>query len=123
MTPLVFMVTVISRDASWTSPKSIGDIFLLYGPFAYFAEGLIGLPTFLIYRFLNWKSLIAFCCGGALVAILADLLISRLFISWRVSGGDFGWSMLAGAISALAFRLILGRAFIDRKSVAIRTEI
>jgi hypothetical protein len=123
MTPLVFIVTVFSRNAPAASLKGICLIFLLYTPFAYLAEGLIGIPAFLLFRFFNWNGFVVYCCGGALIALLAMFLISKLFITWSVPGGDFAWCMVAGAISALAFRLIVGDAVVDPKPVRIRGEI
>ena len=123
MTPLVFIVTVFSRNAPAASLKGIGLTFLLYSPFAYLTEGLIGIPAFLIYRFFNWKSFVIYCFGGALIALLAMFLISKLFITWSVANGDFSWCMVAGAISAFVFRFILGDAFPNQKPIEISGEI
>lgn len=122
LTPLVFIVTVFSRNGPATSLKEIAVIFLLYAPFAYLAETLFGVPVFLLYRFLNWKSFVAYGMAGAMIGLIAMLVVSRRFVVWRASG-DFVWCVVAGVVSALAFRLISGDQSDYERPVTIDSEI
>jgi hypothetical protein len=122
-TPLVFTVTVFSRNARAASWKPVAVIFLLYTPFAYLAEALFGIPVLLIYRFLNWRSFFAYGSGGAMIGLIAMLVVSKLLIVWSVAPGDFVWCIVAGVISALAFRFLLGDQSDCERPVTINGEI
>ena len=123
LTPLVFIVTVFSRNGAAASLKGIAFIFVLYSPFAYLAETLFGVPVFLLYRFFNWKSFVAYGISGAMIGLIAMLVVSRIFIVWSVASGDFLWCVVAGVVSALAFRLVSGDQSDYERPLTIDGEI
>jgi hypothetical protein len=93
MTPLVLTVSNYVRG--------YGTLFLGYGIFAYFAATIFGVPAFLIYRALKWTNIFLFALGGALIGIIVSLPIY-----WE-ERGEYVWCALAGAVSALVFRIIV----------------
>jgi hypothetical protein len=67
----------------------------------------LGIPAFVLYRFLGLKNIVGYLLGGAAVGLVTAFLIFRFIVNWSVASGDYGWCALAGAISALMFWLIV----------------
>jgi len=81
------------------------------GVVAYLATIVFGVPAFFIYRALKWTNVFLFVLGGAIIGFVVTLFVFESytveyflqFLQVRV------WCVLAGALSALMFRLILFR--------------
>jgi hypothetical protein len=107
MTPLTFVVTVVSRRSVPPSSSIIPVVFALYTPFAYTATVIFGIPMLFLFRRLRWKNPFLFIVGGVLIGFVTALLVFSLLTSWTVLKGDYAWSAIAGAFSALVFWVIL----------------
>ena len=107
MTPLTFVVAMVSRRSVPPSSSIIPEVFALYTLFAYAATLIFGIPLLFLFQRLRWKNPFYFIVGGALIGLVTSLVIIGLLISWTVSKGDYGWSAVAGAFSALVFWVIL----------------
>jgi len=79
----------------------------LYGPFAYLTTVVLGIPAFLLFRAFAWKSLVAYIFGGGFIGLITASVVFKLWISWTVASSDFVSCVVAGALSALIFWLIL----------------
>jgi hypothetical protein len=107
MTPLTFVVTVVSRRSVPSSSSIIPVVFALYTPFAYAATLIFGIPMLFLFRSLHWKNPFLFIGAGVLIGFVTALLVLGLLTSWTVLKGDYAWSAIAGAFSALVFWVIL----------------
>ena len=125
MTPVVFIVVDSVRGLSHM-PERILGYFLLYGPFAYLATAIFGIPAYFLFRALRWNNALLFVLGGAVIG----LIVSFLLLNWHPAAGFFWfwfaeklWCTLAGALSALVFRMILfDLKFAESKRVPVRSE-
>ena len=98
MTPVVFITAdAISGELH---SKQVWLYFFVEGSFAYLAVLLFGVPAYLLYRTMRWTSVISFVLGGSLIGFLVSYLLLNLY-------GPVILFILAGALSALTFRLLL----------------
>jgi hypothetical protein len=107
-TPLIFMFAA-ARQGTF----SFGDVLaylVVHGFFAYLAVLLFGFPAYLIFRALRWSSPLLFMLCGGLIGFLVSLLFIPTFDRahpFIFTLNDRMWFVLAGASSALLFRLLL----------------
>jgi hypothetical protein len=104
MTPVVLLACDLFNRTS--SPKLAPFYFALYGPFAYAATIIFGIPALLLFRWCNWTNIFLFLAGGALIGLLLFTLIMESFGIER-SFYRFMVCAVAGALSAATFRLLL----------------
>jgi hypothetical protein len=108
MTPFMFMV-VGFMDGNLSLPSDIPRYLVPYGVFAYLATILFGVPAFFLFRALRWSHTLLFVLGGAVIGFIVSFFILESYsaeVFWNTLGGRL-WCALAGALSALVFRLIL----------------
>jgi hypothetical protein len=117
MTPLVFTIFEYLNENS--------PLFLAYGIVAYLAVIILGIPAFFFYRELKWTNVFLFILGGAVIGFIVSLFLFESypleyflqFLEERI------WCVVAGALSALVFRLILfGLKFDETKRGSIEGE-
>ena len=117
-TPMVFML-----DAALRGRFSVEDVpfyLAINGFFAYLAVLLFGFPAYFIYRALRWTSPLLFVlCGG-----LIGFIVSLLFIPTTDHASPFVftlndrmWFVIAGASSAVLFRLLLPSDWVSSSAV------
>jgi hypothetical protein len=88
-----------------TRGMSFGDwagIVLLYTIFGFAAMVVLGTPLLLLYSRLNWTGFFAFVAGGAVCAVVTDLLVMRGEITDQLP-----FFAMFGVVEGFAFRLIL----------------
>jgi len=122
MTPVVFITeAALSRGLS----EQIPNYFLLYGSFAYIATVALGIPAHFLFRALRWSNVFLFVLGGAVIAFIFSFFVFEGYpadIFW-LRLGDRLWCVLAGALSALVFRMIVSNLrFNNGRRVPIETE-
>ena len=91
---------------------------------AYLAAIVFGVPAFFIYRALKWTNVFLFVLGGAIIGFVVTLFVFESytveyflqFLQVRV------WCVVAGALSALVFRLILFRLSFNGTRVSAHGE-
>ena len=81
----------------------------MFGSFAYLATALFGIPAYIVFRALRWTRLFSFLVGGACIGLVASLFIMGFPFDDSLDRlGERAWCALAGALSALMFRIISG---------------
>lgn len=98
-------------------PDQIPFYFLTYGLFAYLATLLFGVPALFIYRFFRVSNVILFVIGGAVIGFIVSLFVMESYpYSYFINRmPERLMCAAAGALSALAFRLLLPPDFSPRK--------
>jgi hypothetical protein len=110
MTPLVLTIFDYAKGYAFS--------LIAYGVFAYLAAIIFGVPAFFIYRALKWTNIFLFVLGGALIGLIFSLPV---FDEYAVDGRV--WGAVAGALSALMFRIIVyGLNFKGTKRTNIKGE-
>jgi hypothetical protein len=107
MTPLIFLVVVFSRRGVMSPLSLVLAVFALYAPFAYLATAVLGIPAFLMFRYLGWKNAFAFILGGMIIGFATALIVFQFFTDWSVLRGDYVWCAVAGGSSAFVFWVVL----------------
>ena len=117
---LAFIVAPIVVPVVFSAPVLIhlhvldflaGIVFLsVYAlPIAYIVELLIGIPAWVLFQIFRVESLVAFALGGALIGLLADVIMkipSKSLCDWTLGDGLY---VLAALGSAIVFRAIAFR--------------
>ena len=117
MTPLFFTVLSYAQDNV--------SLFTLWAVFAYGATVLFGIPAYFLYRALNLSHVVLFVLGGAVIGFIVSLFIlESIPLAYFIQSlGGRSWFALAGALSALAFRMILfGLRFNGRSRISAHGE-
>jgi hypothetical protein len=124
VTPVVFIVEA-SLSRSLPLSEQILSYFLLYGLFAYLATAALGIPGYFLFRALKWSNVLFFLFGGAVIAFIFSFFVFEGYpanIFW-LRLRDRLWCVLAGALSAFVFRMILfNLKFNGRKRFPIESE-
>jgi hypothetical protein len=89
------------------------------------ATAALGIPAYFLFRALKWSNVLLFVLGGAVIAFIFSFFIFEGYpanIFW-IRLDDRLWCVLAGALSALVFRMILfNLKFNGWKRVPIESE-
>ena len=103
MVPLVFFLTAVGLKHLSLDAASVSVIAL---PFAYIAEIIFGLPTWLVFRHYRISSFPAYAVGGGLIGFVVALIIlwDSSPPTWIRDGGPD--CVLAGLLSSVVFRRI-----------------
>jgi hypothetical protein len=102
VTPIVIMIGARNTTRSF---RDLMAIFLLVAGSAYIAAFLFGIPALVLYRKLRWNHPLLYLIGGALIGSIVSLILDWPALS---SASYFKYRVIAGALSAFLFRLILG---------------
>jgi hypothetical protein len=117
-TPVIILIwemvrTGVNLDHGYVDAiRSTVGGFLVYGIASEGAAFLFGLPTFFLYRRLHFVSWPLYVFGGALVSLLASVVLTltgTLYFFTGQPAKGHAWSdsaplfILCGAVSALAF--------------------
>jgi hypothetical protein len=100
---LTFIVAAIVRGVA---SGEILMALMFYAPLAYSAVVVLGIPAFIVSNLFRWESLSVYLSVGAGIGLITALLSGLLF-SWGMEGEFFILCLMAGALSALVFWLIL----------------
>ncbi|MBA2706095.1 MAG: hypothetical protein H0U60_19855 [Blastocatellia bacterium] len=124
VTPVVFIAeAALARGVPLS--EQVPGYFLLYGSFAYLATAALGIPAYFLFRALKWSNILLFVLGGAAIGFIFSFFIFEGYpanIFW-IRLGDRLWCVLAGALSALAFRMFLfGLNFNHEQRVPMENE-
>jgi hypothetical protein len=118
MTPLVFCASdLMFRFFGPKYPIPIAfdpTLYILIGVYAYLATAVFGVPMYFLFRALHLRNMLLFVVGGAVIGSIVSFILIHsypLFGFWTMV--DRVGFALAGALSALAFRLILFRLNFD----------
>jgi hypothetical protein len=107
ITPIVICLYLFSGQA--LSVRQVVGCFYLFGPFAYIAAIIFGLPIFVLFRWLNWTNVGLFFIFGTLIGLGVGMIMARHnpieYILARHLG-ELAVCGISGGLSALAFRFI-----------------
>lgn len=110
-TATLMIISMLHPIGTQPSPVTIGSAFLVAYLYSLNAAVIVGLPAFLVLRYLrlvHWWSALAVGCGiGALMAVVLPL-------RGRGSVGDFPLDCIMGAASGLVFWVIWERGYRGR---------
>ena len=110
MTPLVLLGADQLHGAPFNLAEQLGAFVFVSG-FAYGATVLFGIPAFFLFRAKRWTNFFLYVLVGGLIGLLVSLILNYP-ISFDVLGLEYrGWWALAGALSALVFRMLSGVNF------------
>jgi hypothetical protein len=104
--------TLASRKPDWHGwQDTIEDLFstlIIYGLSGAAVSLVIGLPAYLLYRRLGWRSWLAFALGGSAIGIAIAVLLIVLGTAMYLSSGPVLLAVccVSGMLSALAFRAV-----------------
>jgi hypothetical protein len=120
--PLVTPVVILlgASRAARIPPQNVPALFLLVTEFAYLAAFMFGIPAFFAYRKLRWSHPLLYLLGGGVIGFLVSVILD-----WAFSSSTVGlkYRVLAGALSALVFRLIAGEIRpADKTPMPIKSE-
>jgi hypothetical protein len=118
ITPLVFCASDLmfrSFGPKFPIPLAFDPtLYVLIGVYAYLVTAVLGVPMYFLFCALRLRNMLLFALGGAVIGAIVSFI---LFHSHPLLGF---WTMvdrmgcvLAGALSALAFRMILSRPNFD----------
>ncbi len=77
LVPTLLIAKVAIFDKTQHSPlaENLGSIFGLYGFMSLAVFAVVGIPGLAIFRWRRWHSLAAFSFGGAVTALVGEVLI------------------------------------------------
>jgi hypothetical protein len=96
------MAILMLRDARAMSLGDWAGIVSLYTIFAFAAMVVLGTPLLLLYSRLNWTGFFAFVAGGAVCAVVTDVLVMQGRMTSQLA-----FFVMFGVVEGLVFRLIL----------------
>jgi hypothetical protein len=106
MTPLMcFMNESISSRVNLQLESFV--FFLYVGLIANVAMVIFGIPAYLIYRKFKWSNILLFVLGGGIIGYIVSFFVGPNGVRDLLDLGRVLYGSM-GALSALAFRLILG---------------
>jgi hypothetical protein len=114
MTPLVFLAADLSHGMLLNLAE-LPAYFFVVGGFAYGATALFGIPAFLLFRAKRWNNVLLYGLVGSLIGLLVSVIMNYPVYFSGLSFEYRGWHGVAGALSALMFRMLSGLRF-DRAS-------
>jgi hypothetical protein len=88
--------------------------FLIVGGFAYGATALFGILAFLLFRAKRWTNVLLYMLVGGFIGLLVSVIMNSPVYFSGLSFEYRGWHGVAGALSALVFRMLSGLKF-DRE--------
>jgi hypothetical protein len=110
MTPLVLLGADLLHGAPFNLAEQLGA-FVFVGGFAYAATVLFGIPAFFLFRANRWTNIFLYVLAGGLIGLLVSVILNYR-ISFDVFALEYrGWWAIAGASSALVFRMLSGGKF------------
>ena len=100
--------------------QNVPGLFVVIGGFAYLAAFIFGLPAFFVYRTLGWTNPLLYLLGGGLIGFVFSITLDWAFSATAVG---LKYRVMAGAVSALVFRLIVSEMRpADKTPVPIKGE-
>jgi hypothetical protein len=107
VSPLAALLTlIVMAIALRTASGEILMSLMFYVPLAYSVAIILGLPAYILSQIFGWNKLTAYLSGGAFIGLITALMCG-LFFSWGADLEFFIFCLIAGALSALVFWLIL----------------
>ena len=107
MTPLVLLGADQLRGGPFNLSEQLGGFVIVSG-FAYAATGVFGVPAFFLLRAKRWTNVFLYVIVGGLLGFLVSVILNYP-ISVEMLGLKYrGLWALAGALSALVFRVLSG---------------
>jgi len=110
MTPVVLLGADQVHGAPFNLAEQLGA-FLFVAGFAYAATVFFGIPAFLLFRAKYWTNVFLYVFVGGLIGLLVSVILNYQVSFDVLSLEQRAWHAVAGALSALVFRMLSGVKF------------
>ena len=110
MTPIVLLGADQLHGAPFNLTEQAGAFVFVSG-FAYAATLLFGIPAFFLFRAKRWGSILLYVLVGGLIGLLVSVILNYRISVDALALEYRGWWAMAGALSALVFRILSGAKF------------